>query len=135
MNRSLQILITVAILGLLTVSVIKTTYIGDLPPPPVEPTASHHQLHLEVANTPELRAKGLRGHAPLAPDTGMLFIFDKPAVQCMWNKDVKFPLVVIFFTDDWKEINAAQMEAGSEQPVCSAAPTKLAIEVSPTKEK
>lgn len=46
----------------------------------------------EVADTEETRRKGLQNRKTLAPDEGMLFIFDSQATQKFWMKDTKIPL-------------------------------------------
>jgi uncharacterized membrane protein (UPF0127 family) len=39
---------------------------------------------------------GLSGHAPLAEDEGMLFIFDEASVYPFWMKDMLFPIDIIW---------------------------------------
>lgn len=86
-------------------------------------------VNLEVADTEELQAKGLAGHAPLKEDDGMLFVFETPQVACMWNKDVDFPVSVGFFDKEWRLINAEEMAANSTKKTCSSTPVKFAIEM------
>lgn len=49
-------------------------------------------IMVELANTSELRAKGLSGYNNLTPDQGMLFIFPVTSRTSFWMKDMKFPL-------------------------------------------
>jgi uncharacterized membrane protein (UPF0127 family) len=86
-------------------------------------------VNLEMADTHELRVKGLKGHTPLQDDNGMLFTFDTPQVICMWNKDVDFPVSVGFFDKDWRLINVEEMAANSTEKTCSSGPAKHAIEM------
>src|SRR3989344_3214907 len=55
-----------------------------------------HQLNLELATTPEARARGLSGRARLAPDAGLLFIFATPAQPGFWMKGMNFALAIIW---------------------------------------
>lgn len=55
-------------------------------------TIQGKEFLVEVADTEELRRKGLQGRDYLAPDEGMLFIFDKQGTYEFWMKDTKIPL-------------------------------------------
>lgn len=54
------------------------------------------QVHVELARTPEERAKGLMMRDKLAASAGMLFIFDHPVHARFWMKDTLIPLDMIF---------------------------------------
>lgn len=56
-------------------------------------------ISVEVANSPQLREKGLSGRKSLAENKGMLFVFDTPDYHRFWMKDMKFPLDIIFLND------------------------------------
>lgn len=55
---------------------------------------------VEIADTPELRSKGLSGRGYLKPDEGMLFIFPFPGNYGFWMKNMKFPLDIIWIKDN-----------------------------------
>jgi len=57
-------------------------------------------LHVEIADTDATRELGLGGHAPLAPDQGMLFVFQQDGVNKFWMKGMTFPLDIIWLTGD-----------------------------------
>jgi hypothetical protein len=42
------------------------------------------RIRAEVADTDEARARGLMFHGPVAEDTGMLFVFDRPGRYAFW---------------------------------------------------
>lgn len=54
------------------------------------------QFNVEVAATPLLRAQGLSGREKLSGDSGMLFIFDEPAIYSFWMKEMRFPLDIVW---------------------------------------
>lgn len=56
-------------------------------------------IKIEVADTPQERAKGLGGRESLASDSGMLFIFSESKQYQFWMKDMKFPLDIIFINN------------------------------------
>lgn len=53
-------------------------------------------INIEVADTPQERAKGLGDRETLASDSGMLFIFPESKKYQFWMKGMKFPLDIIF---------------------------------------
>ena len=60
---------------------------------------------MEMATTPAEWEKGLSGHAPLADNTGMLFIFDKPDNYGFWMKDMLFPLDIVWIGEDFRVVH------------------------------
>lgn len=55
---------------------------------------------VEVADTPDERAKGLMGRLVLGRDQGMLFVFEDISPRHFWNQDTLIPLDVIFINDN-----------------------------------
>ncbi len=51
---------------------------------------------LTVARSPEAHRQGLQGVKKLKPDSGMLFIFERPTPQFFWMKDTPLSLDLIF---------------------------------------
>ena len=44
--------------------------------------------------------KGLSGRNNLAKDTGMLFTFSEKGIYSFWMRDMKFPIDILFISDD-----------------------------------
>jgi len=57
-------------------------------------------FHVELARTEPEREKGLMFREHLAPDAGMLFLFEVPMVQTFWMKNTLIPLDMIFIGRD-----------------------------------
>lgn len=57
-------------------------------------------IKVETALTPEDQAKGLSNRKELEKDSGMLFIFEKPAINYFWMKDMLFSLDIIWINED-----------------------------------
>lgn len=55
---------------------------------------------VEIADEPETQRIGLMGRTELAPDRGMLFIWDAPFHAAMWMKNTLIPLDFVFVRDD-----------------------------------
>ncbi len=66
------------------------------------------KLNIEIADTPEERARGLMFRRELADDVGMLFIFDQEEEQSFWMKDTYIPLDIIFFDSNKKFVSVQQ---------------------------
>ena len=94
----------------------------------VDVTSKHKSLHLEIADTPELRLKGLRGHPPLEDGEGLILVFDQPEKVCLWNKGVLFPVSVAILDENKHMIAQGSMNADSEKKVCSPVATRYVIE-------
>lgn len=54
---------------------------------------------LEVVRTDADRQKGLSGRDALAPQTGMLFLFESPDRHTFWMRGMRFPIDMIFLRD------------------------------------
>jgi uncharacterized protein len=97
--------------------------------PVTELRAGMHLIRAEVAADFSTRARGLMHRKELAPNSGMLFLFDGPSQQCMWMKNTYIPLSVAFLDEQGTIINIADMQPHSEQTHCSARPALYALEM------
>lgn len=59
----------------------------------------NHAYGILRASTPAERARGLSGHNTLPPNEVMLFVYDHPAVQCFWMKDMAFSIDMIWLNN------------------------------------
>ncbi|OIO49257.1 MAG: hypothetical protein AUJ39_01400 [Parcubacteria group bacterium CG1_02_42_13] len=55
---------------------------------------------VEAADTPAERMQGLSGRSGLSVNEGMLFTFDKPDAHGFWMKDMKFPIDIIWISNN-----------------------------------
>ncbi|MFN3459838.1 MAG: DUF192 domain-containing protein [Oceanibaculum sp.] len=55
-----------------------------------------HRFDIELAVTPEQQAQGLMFRQQMAPDAGMLFLYDRPQGIAMWMKNTLIPLDMFF---------------------------------------
>jgi len=97
--------------------------------PVVELRAGMHLIRAEVAADYSTRGRGLMFRKSLAPNGGMLFIFDAAEIHCMWMKNTYIPLSVAFVDAQGAIINIADMQPHSEQSHCAARPALYALEM------
>ncbi len=97
--------------------------------PTVQLTAGMHVVRAELAADFTTRAQGLMYRKSLAPNAGMLFVFDEVAVHCMWMKNTLIPLSVAFVDASGTITNIADMEPHSEQSHCASRPALFALEM------
>ena len=97
--------------------------------PLVRLTAGMHVIQAEVADAFGTRMQGLMKRESLAPNHGMLFLFDGDEPQCMWMKNTLIALSVAFIDAQGAVINIADMQPHSEESHCSARPGRYALEM------
>ncbi len=72
---------------------------------------------VEVVSAPAERARGLMFRESLAPDTGMLFVFEQEGVYPFWMKNTLVPLDII-----WINAEREIVFISEETPPCEADP-------------
>lgn len=93
-------------------------------------STQHGCYSLERAESNQARIKGLSDRDSLAPQSGMLFVFDPPAEQCIWMKDMRFDLDIIWLDEAKKVIKLEQAVKPETYPASfCAANTKYVIEM------
>ena len=97
--------------------------------PVVQLRAGMHLIRAELAADDETRGRGLMFRKSLAPNSGMLFVFDGPGLQCMWMKNTDLPLSVAFLDAEGSIINIADMQPHTEDSHCAKRPALYALEM------
>jgi len=88
-----------------------------------------HVFHVEVADTPRERARGLMGRTHLAADGGMLFVFERPGRHCFWMRDTPLPLSIAFIDSTGRIASLADMQPRTETSHCPGTDVRYALEV------
>lgn len=65
-------------------------------------------IDIEVAETPQERARGLMQRRSLPPRSGMLFLFEEPDSLSFWMRNTPLPLDIIFVSPDSQIVNIAK---------------------------
>ncbi len=120
---------SVAVAGL--VACTGTDQHPDRPPSEVRFEGVEAVLHVDVAQTPEARQRGLMGVEELPADHGMAFVFDGPVRSGFWMKDTLIPLSIAFVDERGRVIGVRDMYPCEADPCPSygvGKPYVLAVE-------
>lgn len=83
-----------------------------------------------TAETPFERAKGLMYSKPLSDDEIAVFKFDTDSTAGFWNKNVSYPIRIIFFDKNFNVVGMQELSAEQTSLVHSLKPYRYAIETS-----
>ena len=92
-------------------------------------TLGERTIQAEVADRPEMRAMGLMDRQSLAPDHGMLFVFEQEGMPCFWMKNTPLPLDIAFIDQEGFIANIAAMQPFDLQSHCPVRPIRYALEM------
>lgn len=82
-----------------------------------------------VATSPEDLSKGLMWSPPLDLNECALFVFKTPSEYSFWNKNVNFPISLLFLNDSFQIKDIGELESHQEKPCRSKYPlTKYVVE-------
>lgn len=96
----------------------------------VQSQSGPHAFTVELADTPEDRARGLMFREQLAPDAGMLFDFHAERPVSFWMQNTLIPLDMLFIRADGKianiHVNARPLDVTS---IPSDGPVQFVLEI------
>lgn len=81
----------------------------------------------EMATTPEARERGLMFRHRLAPDRGMLFVYDAPQPISMWMKNTHIPLDIIFIRADGVVVGIARDAVPQSEAIIESPESALSV--------
>lgn len=99
----------------------------------VSPDGRISHFILEVAATPEQRARGLMFRKTLAPDRGMVFVFPFEEIQTFYMKNTYIPLDMIFIDATYTVVGVIEnAEPLSTKLLSVEKPSKFVVELNAT---
>jgi uncharacterized membrane protein (UPF0127 family) len=102
---------------------------ADKPLPSITLTINGQKITAEVAATPDERATGLMNRFSLRPDSGMLFVFERPEPLGFWMKNTYIPLSIAFLDPEGRILNIEDMAPQTENTHWSRGPGQFALEM------
>lgn len=84
----------------------------------------------EIADTSAERTKGLSGRTTLSDTKALLFVFDTPGKECIWMKDMKFSIDILWFDSNKKLVHEKRNVSPDTFPekFCPPVDTKYIVE-------
>ena len=79
-------------------------------------------VHVEIADSPAERARGLMGRAQLPSDSGMVFVFPQDTRASFWMKDTSIPLSIAFYNRRGRIVRILDMTPCKQEPCRVYAP-------------
>lgn len=87
------------------------------------------ELVVEIADTPELRQRGLMHRRSLPENRGMLFVFDREEPRSFWMKNTRIPLSIAYIGTDGTIKSILDMEPFDLRSHPSGRSVRYALEV------
>jgi len=99
------------------------------PLPTIKLTAGFHMITAEPATTGRSRNIGMMFRERIAPNGGMLFVFDDKSLHCFWMRNTPLPLSIAFLEDDGTIVQISDMAPRSDASHCPPRPIRFALEM------
>jgi uncharacterized membrane protein (UPF0127 family) len=65
-------------------------------------------ISVDIADTPQMRQKGLSGREALADNEGMFFIFERAEKHSFWMKDMNFSIDIVWINDAYTIVDITE---------------------------
>jgi uncharacterized protein len=89
---------------------------GGGPKVVIETADGEEEIAVEIADTPEERARGLMGRESLPEDSGMIFVYPEPTEGAYWMKNTLIPLSIAFYDANGEILRILDMEPCRREP-------------------
>ena len=121
-----------------TLAPVQNAYAQQMPPGAKQPgdfqrtklTVGMFVIDAAVASSDADREQGLMYRTQLAPNEGMLFVFQENAVHCFWMKNTLIPLSIAFIRADGTITDIDEMDAETTNNHCPRNNGEYALEMS-----
>lgn len=137
-GRFLRAVRNLAVALALPLALFSAASAQQLPPGAKQPTdfprakltAGMYVIDAAVAASDADREQGLMYRTQLAPNEGMLFVFNENAVHCFWMKNTLIPLSIAFIRADGTITDIDEMQAETTNNHCPRNNGFYALEMS-----
>ena len=92
--------------------------------------SAKHDFNVEIARSQDQHRQGLMWRTKLAPDAGMLFIYESEQPVSMWMSNTLIPLDMLFIAGDGRIVRVAERTVPrSEEIISSGRPVMFVLEL------
>ncbi|MGH6979618.1 MAG: DUF192 domain-containing protein [Stellaceae bacterium] len=96
----------------------------------IDTASGPRHFDVELAVTPAQEEQGLMYRQRLAPDAGMLFVFDDTAIRTFWMRNTMIPLDMLFIAPDGRIVDIHERAVPlSENVIPSREPARAVLEL------
>lgn len=92
-------------------------------------TINNKTIKIEVADTEELKTKGLMFRESLPDDSGMLFMYPQEDIRYFWMKNTPLPLSIAFIASTGIIVDIQDMKPYNLETISSSGPAQYALEM------
>lgn len=94
-------------------------------------TVGDTTIYVETVATESARERGLSGRDGLAPNTGMLFVFDTDGAWGIWMKDMQFSIDILWLAEDGTVVTIAPNTSPDSYPTSfrPSSPARYVLEL------
>ena len=132
-KRHILIFLVVFAAGAVVIPLLRGPRQGQMQNVPLAPRVDvridRWSVKVELADTPELREKGLRGRRALGRGHGMLFVNPERTRPRVEMSDVAMPLSIAFIAEDGTILQVTQTEPMQASVVAAEAPCTYVLQV------
>lgn len=93
----------------------------------IETASGVHEFRVELALTPSQHAQGLMFRQRMAPDAGMLFVYNVEEVVTMWMRNTFIPLDMVFIDSRGRIAHIAERTVPQSEAVISSGGPVVAV--------
>jgi uncharacterized membrane protein (UPF0127 family) len=115
--------------GLMLLVVAAAAWLLAHPTPTTKLHVGSRTFTLESAETINEQRRGLADRSTIAANEGMLFIFPEQARQCMWMKNMRFPIDIVWLDGDHRIVHIEHAVAPETYPEAFCYEARYVIEL------
>lgn len=93
----------------------------------IETASGKHDFRVELALTPRQHAQGLMFRQRMAPDAGMLFVYNVEETVTMWMKNTFIPLDMVFINSRGRVAHVAERTVPHSEAIISSGGPVIAV--------
>jgi len=119
------------VIGLLILIIFVGIIFGNFKKEYIKAKIEDNYFFFEVARTQAEKQQGLSGRNSMPKNHGMIFVYDDSDWRCMWMKDMRFAIDIIWL-DDNKQITHVENNVNPDtfpRSFCGKTTAKYVIEV------